>query len=100
MDAILQLCIKYPSKYRKDLSLLIFSLSPSSGKDLNSPHNVIGVASRENILFFGRDDKTVPKFRHETLLNFLSSVLREEGGFEYKKKIVDSMLTPTALLAF
>ena len=26
------------------------------------------------------------------LLNFLSSVLREEGGFEFKKAIVDAMV--------
>ncbi|KAI7742130.1 hypothetical protein M8C21_003534 [Ambrosia artemisiifolia] len=31
------------------------------------------------------------KFR--TLMNFLSSILREEGGFEYKKAIVDSIVT-------
>ncbi|GJX34574.1 coatomer subunit gamma-2, partial [Tanacetum coccineum] len=31
------------------------------------------------------------KFR--TLMNFLSNILREEGGFEYKKAIVDSIVT-------
>eukprot|EP00494_Astrolonche_serrata_P022839 UN23096 len=30
--------------------------------------------------------------KHETLMSFLSKALREEGGFEYKKTIVDSML--------
>jgi len=31
--------------------------------------------------------------KHRTLLNFLSSVLRDEGGFEYKKAIVETILT-------
>nr|GEV74906.1 coatomer subunit gamma-2 [Tanacetum cinerariifolium] len=35
--------------------------------------------------------KIVVKFR--TLMNFLSNILREEGGFEYKKAIVDSIVT-------
>ena len=30
--------------------------------------------------------------KYRTLLGFLSSVLREEGGFEFKKAIVDSVL--------
>lgn len=30
--------------------------------------------------------------KHRALMNFLSSVLREEGGFEYKKAIVNSIL--------
>lgn len=30
--------------------------------------------------------------KHRTLMNFLSSILREEGGFEFKKAIVDSIL--------
>lgn len=31
--------------------------------------------------------------KHRTLMNFLSAILREEGGFEYKKAIVDAILT-------
>ncbi|XP_060078948.1 coatomer subunit gamma-2-like [Ylistrum balloti] len=31
--------------------------------------------------------------KHPVLMNFLSSVLRDEGGFEYKKAIVDSIIT-------
>ena len=30
--------------------------------------------------------------RYRALMNFLSNVLREDGGFEYKKAIVDSIL--------
>lgn len=30
--------------------------------------------------------------KHRVLMNFLSNILREEGGFEYKKAIVDSIL--------
>eukprot|EP00252_Welwitschia_mirabilis_P027997 TRINITY_DN98_c0_g1_i2.p1 TRINITY_DN98_c0_g1~~TRINITY_DN98_c0_g1_i2.p1 ORF type:complete len:566 (+),score=123.93 TRINITY_DN98_c0_g1_i2:133-1830(+) len=30
--------------------------------------------------------------KHRSLMNFLSSILREEGGFEYKKAIVDSIV--------
>ncbi|XP_022746877.1 coatomer subunit gamma [Durio zibethinus] len=30
--------------------------------------------------------------KHRTLMNFLSNILREEGGFEYKKAIVDSIV--------
>lgn len=30
--------------------------------------------------------------KHRALMNFLSNVLREDGGFEYKKAIVDSIL--------
>jgi len=30
--------------------------------------------------------------KHRTLLNFLSNILREEGGFEFKKVIVDTIL--------
>ncbi|XP_042520478.1 coatomer subunit gamma-2 [Macadamia integrifolia] len=30
--------------------------------------------------------------KYRTLMNFLSSILREEGGFEYKKAIVDSIV--------
>jgi hypothetical protein len=30
--------------------------------------------------------------KHRALMNFLSSVLREEGGFEYKKAIVGAIL--------
>ncbi|GMH35804.1 hypothetical protein BSKO_03672 [Bryopsis sp. KO-2023] len=30
--------------------------------------------------------------KHRSLMNFLSNVLREEGGFEYKRAIVDSIL--------
>lgn len=30
--------------------------------------------------------------KHRVLLNFLSGVLREEGGFDYKKTIVDTIL--------
>mmetsp|Transcript_16169 Transcript_16169/g.48563 ORF Transcript_16169/g.48563 Transcript_16169/m.48563 type:complete len:878 (+) Transcript_16169:99-2732(+) len=30
--------------------------------------------------------------KHRAMLNFLSDVLREEGGFEYKKTIVDTIL--------
>lgn len=30
--------------------------------------------------------------KHRILINFLSNILREEGGFEYKKAIVDSVL--------
>lgn len=30
--------------------------------------------------------------KHRALMNFLSNVLREEGGFEYKKSIVNSIL--------
>mmetsp|Transcript_28720 Transcript_28720/g.80856 ORF Transcript_28720/g.80856 Transcript_28720/m.80856 type:complete len:893 (+) Transcript_28720:167-2845(+) len=30
--------------------------------------------------------------KHRALMNFLSNILREEGGFEYKKAIVDSIL--------
>ena len=31
--------------------------------------------------------------KHHILMNFLSSMLREEGGFEYKKAIVDTIIT-------
>ena len=31
--------------------------------------------------------------KYDPLMAFLSSVLREEGGFEYKKKIVESIMT-------
>mmetsp|Transcript_9303 Transcript_9303/g.16001 ORF Transcript_9303/g.16001 Transcript_9303/m.16001 type:complete len:900 (+) Transcript_9303:128-2827(+) len=31
--------------------------------------------------------------KYRTLMTFLSTILREEGGFEYKKAIVDSILT-------
>lgn len=31
--------------------------------------------------------------KQRTLLNFLSTILREEGGFEYKKAIVNTILT-------
>eukprot|EP00276_Gloeochaete_wittrockiana_P011671 CAMPEP_0184373074 /NCGR_PEP_ID=MMETSP1089-20130417/164288_1 /TAXON_ID=38269 ORGANISM="Gloeochaete wittrockiana, Strain SAG46.84" /NCGR_SAMPLE_ID=MMETSP1089 /ASSEMBLY_ACC=CAM_ASM_000445 /LENGTH=897 /DNA_ID=CAMNT_0026715973 /DNA_START=26 /DNA_END=2719 /DNA_ORIENTATION=+ len=31
--------------------------------------------------------------KYRTLMTFLSTILREEGGFEYKKSIVDSILT-------
>ncbi|KAL4226660.1 Coatomer subunit gamma-1 [Mactra antiquata] len=31
--------------------------------------------------------------KHGVMMNFLSSMLREEGGFEYKKAIVDSIIT-------
>ena len=30
--------------------------------------------------------------KHRTLINFLSNILREEGGFEFKKAITDTML--------
>lgn len=30
--------------------------------------------------------------KHRSLMNFLSSVLREEGGFDYKKSIVNAIL--------
>lgn len=30
--------------------------------------------------------------KHRSLLNFLSNILRDEGGFEYKKAIVDAIL--------
>eukprot|EP01051_Picozoa_sp_SAG22_P019021 SAG22_NODE_3381_length_1745_cov_3.508505_1_plen_431_part_00 len=30
--------------------------------------------------------------KHRTMMSFLSSILREEGGFEFKKAIVDSIL--------
>ena len=30
--------------------------------------------------------------KYRALMNFLSNVLREDGGFEYKKAIVDSIL--------
>lgn len=30
--------------------------------------------------------------KHRALMNFLSNVLREEGGFEYKKSIVHAIL--------
>jgi len=30
--------------------------------------------------------------KHRTLLNFLSTILRDEGGFEYKKTIVETIL--------
>lgn len=30
--------------------------------------------------------------KHRVLLNFLSGILREEGGFDYKKTIVDTIL--------
>lgn len=30
--------------------------------------------------------------RYRALMNFLSNVLREDGGFEYKRAIVDSIL--------
>ena len=30
--------------------------------------------------------------KYRSLMNFLSNVLREDGGFEYKKVIVDSIL--------
>ena len=30
--------------------------------------------------------------KHRTLMSFLSNILREEGGFDYKKAIVDSIL--------
>ncbi len=30
--------------------------------------------------------------KHRALMSFLSNVLREEGGFEYKKAIVNSIL--------
>lgn len=31
--------------------------------------------------------------KHGVMMNFLSSMLREEGGFDYKKAIVDSIIT-------
>lgn len=31
--------------------------------------------------------------KHRSLMNFLSTILREEGGFEYKKAIVETILT-------
>ncbi|KAK8942743.1 Coatomer subunit gamma-2 [Platanthera zijinensis] len=31
--------------------------------------------------------------KHRSLMNFLSNILREEGGFEYKKAIIDSIVT-------
>ncbi|KAH0462371.1 hypothetical protein IEQ34_009946 [Dendrobium chrysotoxum] len=30
--------------------------------------------------------------KHRSLMNFLSNILREEGGFEYKKAIIDSIV--------
>ncbi len=33
------------------------------------------------------------KQKHRTLMNFLSNMLRDEGGFQYKKAIVDTILT-------
>lgn len=30
--------------------------------------------------------------KHRSLMNFLSNILREEGGFEYKKSIVNAIL--------
>ena len=31
--------------------------------------------------------------KHSVMMNFLSNMLRDEGGFEYKKAIVDSIIT-------
>lgn len=31
--------------------------------------------------------------KHRSLMNFLSTILRDEGGFEYKKEIVETILT-------
>ncbi|KAI1727601.1 coatomer gamma subunit appendage platform subdomain-containing protein [Ditylenchus destructor] len=31
--------------------------------------------------------------KHATMMNFLASMLRDEGGFEYKKAIVDTIIT-------
>eukprot|EP00941_MAST-03F_sp_MAST-3F-sp1_P004176 g4176.t1 len=36
--------------------------------------------------------------KHVVLMNFLSSILREEGGYTFKKKIVDAILSVTAAL--
>ena len=33
--------------------------------------------------------------KHHVLMNFLASMLREEGGFEYKKAIVSTIITIT-----
>lgn len=30
--------------------------------------------------------------KHRSLMNFLSNILREEGGFDYKKSIVTAIL--------
>lgn len=30
--------------------------------------------------------------KHNVLMNFLSGILRDEGGFEYKKAIVDTII--------
>ena len=30
--------------------------------------------------------------KHHVLMNFLSSMLREEGGFEYKKAIISTLI--------
>jgi coatomer subunit gamma len=31
--------------------------------------------------------------KHATMMNFLATMLRDEGGFEYKKSIVDTLIT-------
>lgn len=31
--------------------------------------------------------------KHSTMMNFLASMLRDEGGYEYKKALVDTIIT-------
>jgi len=38
------------------------------------------------------------KQKHRTLMNFLSNMLRDEGGFQYKKAIVETILVIIAAL--
>lgn len=38
------------------------------------------------------------KQKHRTLMTFLSNMLRDEGGYQYKKAIVDTMLTIIAAI--
>ncbi|KAF1899428.1 hypothetical protein Lal_00019556 [Lupinus albus] len=71
VEAIRSLCLKFPLKYRSLLGTtvrLLFSVEEVTGSD---PRNSLSACGG---------------------MNFLSNILREEGGFDYKKAIVDSIV--------
>ncbi|CAH1425928.1 unnamed protein product [Lactuca virosa] len=58
---------------------------------ISDQNRSIATLAITTLLKTGNESGFPLKFR--TLMNFLSNILREEGGFEYKKAIVDSIVT-------
>ena len=84
--------MNHPSRLMKQITVFVsdiqvrknsFKIVINTFRVLGRIQNCCGSSNSNSLL-------EIPH-KHRTLVNFLSNILREEGGFAFKKAIVDSV---------